>query len=222
MRLADLFPSIMEATKPVPVSSVQATAMFRKEIAVAPERVKNALKDFIETKKQDSTQRFGLKDWPFTGGGPAAKQFWHCHLVHGKVVVIYRIVSGVLYLYKLSDHDGASMGSGHQFTTMGNSELGAFSLDDDQKIEITKAVKQDVNQLFYEMAVDGAGGNTVLRKAVSGDFSELQEFIVLTCQMYDEYAAFDEDLLFQAVVEAMGGPERLREVIQSVMGHLGS
>ena len=64
-------------------------------------------RDFCQSKSQGL--KYGKKDIPFLGN-PQLRGFMHAHLVHGKVIVVYRVRNGTLFLYDIVEHNSVECG----------------------------------------------------------------------------------------------------------------
>ncbi len=183
-----------------------AAAFARGYPAFAP-----ALRSFLAAKIEHPLVPFGKKDEPFTGGGGGLKEAgaWHAHLVHGKVVLIYKSTASSVTLYDVVEHDGFE---GKQMRVLGNfittADVDPISAKDaaltpaEKAPVMTAAQKAELNDLLTFMV---QADRDILKLAAAGDFSGLMEFVAMV------------PLPWESVLIEMGGTNRLRRYLNGIL-----
>jgi mRNA-degrading endonuclease YafQ of YafQ-DinJ toxin-antitoxin module len=100
MRFAELF----ESAAPL---KIVATKRFIKDTQFyirSTAGVLTTLRDFLNFKIHEPKQSFGIKDTPFIGKNIKGRHLQHCHIVHGKVILLYKIENGYLELLDMLEH----------------------------------------------------------------------------------------------------------------------
>lgn len=168
------------------------------------------LRQFLEFKVQNPREPFNRKDTPFTSGSPLAG-YWHCHLVHGKVVVIYNYDSNNLLLYDVTEHDSfEGKGVGTMRAYLRSAELEPLAQNDQQPSKLSSDDKSELDNLFYEIA---AQERDVIDQALKGDWSHLFDYIRM---LVEESSASDE-----TIFAAYNGQDGLRSFLADILRNLG-
>lgn len=160
--------------------SVYVTKRFLKELPVALEYpgAKQSLQKFLEAKTTQpyaTLIRTSANDRPFTGG--VLSGVWHCHLVKGKIIIVYLFDDTHVELFTIGPHDayeGKNVEMLHRYIeSVGNggetlsvyqwkSKAAPVVFDDDvftdlEGIILTMAQNDDERQLLDEFVKKGAG-----------------------------------------------------------------
>jgi len=147
--------------------------------------IAKSIDDFIE-KKKTSTDPVSAKDTPFKNG--KLKGFWHFHLVHGKVILVYSVTATELNLYTIVEHkvmDGTA-GSVTALAKWLNSDPSFeqyIPLTDDTEESLNDHQIAELTGLVYEFA---AAEPDILRKVINGDLSEFMEYATIAAETDDE------------------------------------
>jgi hypothetical protein len=163
---------------------------------------------FLKAKVANPTQPMGAKDTPFTGG--VLKGFWHVHLIHGKVVLVYDYRNGALCLYDVVEHnDFESEVRQHNLANyIAAADLEPLVGDEDEtETGLAPRDTKEIEELFYMMAVEE---RDIINAAIAGDPADLMEFVKLTITA--------DEATFMA---AMGGQQGLAQALQKVVKSLG-
>ena len=153
-------------------------------------------------------RQFGKKDVPYTGSKLAG--YWHAHLVHGKVIVVYRLQHNVLSLFHLGEHDDAE-GSGiislaNYIESLSNNDFMPLSVFPEEP-KLTNDQKKLLNELFFEMA---ASDPDIIRAAIDGDITDLMYFAAETVQESKD-----------TILDGFGGEERLVQIVARILKQVG-
>lgn len=198
-----------------PERILSATARFRdtfKSYRQVHSNLDTILREFVEfrlTHRPDDS--YGAKDSAFIS--KELKGFRHFHMVHGRVILIYQLTSTELRLCLVMDHNYS--------TKKGQSSLGNYlnspSIDfnpislgqSPKQITLSKEQIDEITSLFFEFAAEDRNG---LIQAVSGDMSELLEFVRLVI-----HAPWDDEQKDRAIFQAYGGRDGFRNAVQKVL-----
>lgn len=142
--------------------AVYATKRFLKELSVAMEfpGAERSFRKFLETKTSQPYSamiRTSATDRPFTGG--ALSGVWHCHLVKGKIIVVYLFDDTHVELFTVGPHD-AYEGKNVEMLSRyiesvgdGGETLSRFMWKDEAKpIVFDDEVFTDLEGIIYTMA----------------------------------------------------------------------
>lgn len=188
--------------------------------------VEKAFREFVEFKNHSPKEQFGIKDIPMTGND-LLKNIMHCHLVHGKVIVLYRIIDGVLWLYDIVEHSAFD-------TKTSARNLGAFiqslNAGDFQPFEPPAPKKmrvqvgepwelearvalppeqmQELDALFYEMV---GQDRDIIDAAIRGEFRDIMEFMTLVVPEKPS-----------TLLQVYGGPEGFKEHLRQILKQVGA
>lgn len=166
------------------------------------------LSAFLKHKIDDPRQQFGKKDTPFIRSGPFGGYF-HCHLIHGRMIIIYNVKDGALCLYEVTDHRGFE---GRQAASLAAYLKGAsvndYDYDSDNDDTLSPEDKQELINLFYHIAADETD---VIRKALQGDWSDLMIYIEMTLDSATE----------EQVFSSFGGRSQMAEKLGDIMKEMG-
>ena len=166
------------------------------------------LSKFLQHKVADHRQQFGKKDTPFIRSGPFGGYF-HCHLIHGRMIIIYNVKDGALCLYAVMDHRGFE---GRQAASLAaylkGAALNDYDYDYGNDDNLSPEDKQELINLFYHIAADDTD---VIRKALQGDWSELMIYIEMTLDSATE----------EQVFSSFGGRSQMAEKLSDIMKEMG-
>jgi mRNA-degrading endonuclease YafQ of YafQ-DinJ toxin-antitoxin module len=197
-----------------PIRTLSATARFRESFKAFRKTyasIDKTLRDFIEFRlSHRSDEVYSAKDTPFTGG--ELRGFRHIHLVHGRVILIYQITQEELRLCLVMDHSYSSKGGKSSLVNYLHSSSTSYDPLSFGKpaVTLSKIQLADISELFFAYAAQDRNG---LEKAISGDLSELMEFIRLVIQE-PSWSKGEKD---RATLAAYGGTEGLRQAVQRVL-----
>ena len=202
-----------------PRAKIVATKRFMKNAAVylrgGYKGLDKVFRDFLEFKSENPTTPYGVKDTPFGGGNKALQGIWHCHLIHGKVIVIYKAVGSEVQLYDMVEHTAVEGGSkqtnsiSDYIASLGSSDFTPVAVQDHSAPAALSAdTKRELDDLMYEMA---AQDRDILLSAARGDFVDLMEFMRLAAP----------DVSDDAIIAAYGGAQGLQAHIRQVMKQMG-
>lgn len=167
------------------------------------------LRQFLDFKTQNPREPFNRKDSPFVAGSPLAG-YAHCHLVHGKVVVIYAVKDNELRLYDVTEHDtfeGKGMQTLRAYLRSADLEPVGQS---ETKASLSAEQKAELDELFYEIA---AQEREVINDALKNDWSHLFDYIRM---VIDEETAADE-----VIFAAYGGKNGMAKFLAAILKNLG-
>lgn len=197
-----------------PRLQILATKRFIKNAALYSRggypAFEKTLRQFVEFKTQNPREAFNRKDSPFVANSPLSG-YAHCHLVHGKVVLIYTTKENQLRLYDVCEHD-AFEGKGMQTmrTYLKGAGLEPMEVGHDAADTLDSEIKSELDELFYEIA---AQERDVIVSALGGDWPHLFDYIRM---VVDEETATDE-----TIFSAYGGKDGLVKFLSGVLRNLG-
>lgn len=195
-----------------------ASSYFRSYSGVA-----KAFRDFIEFKNQNPKAQFSVKDTMFTGND-VLKNVMHCHLIHGKVIVVYRIIDGTMWLYDMVEHTAvenkAARNLGMFIQSLNRSDFAPYEppqkmrgqVGEPRELEVRVVLEpeqmQELDGLFYEMV---SQDRDVIDSAIAGDFRDIMEFMTL---------AVDEKP--DTLLQVYGGAEGFKSHLQNILKQMGA
>jgi mRNA-degrading endonuclease YafQ of YafQ-DinJ toxin-antitoxin module len=196
-----------------PVRTLSATERFRdtfKSFRQTYASIDKTLRDFIEFRlTHRSDEVYSAKDTPFTGG--ELRGFRHIHLVHGRAILIYQITLEELRLCLVMDHSYSSKGGQSSLSSYLHSPSTSYDPMAFGKpvVSLSKAQLDNISELFFQYASQDRTG---LKKAISGNLSDLMEFIRLVIK-----EPWSDDEKDRATLAAYGGTEGLRQTVQRIL-----
>lgn len=116
MRIIDLLesnPRILDPKSSEEEFVIAATGRFIRNYQAFQNHpvVKNEFPKFLKTKEKNINTPFGKKDTVFTDAGRLGLHgWWHAHILHGRVIVIYKPVGHRLILADITDHKSQDKG----------------------------------------------------------------------------------------------------------------
>ncbi len=162
---------------------IKSSDRFEKNFAVMLRSYPAAagvLSAFLKHKIDDPRQPFGKKDAPFIRSGPLGGYF-HFHLIHGRMILVYDVKDGAIRLYDVMDHRGFE---GRQAASLAAFLKGASVSD--YVLPSNEALsgedKQELVDLFYHIAADEPD---VIRQALGGSWEDLMVYIEMTVDTTD-------------------------------------
>lgn len=196
-----------------------ATNRFMNDLEKVMLSVPSAADDlaaFIEFKRTSMPNvRYGKKDEKFRNDYLA--DFWHWHLVHGKLIVVYQTTSTLLKLVTIINHkiiDGTSPRSwANWLSSLKPSDYFPFKLpgEEDDHV-ITHEEKENIIKLIWEMALNPSD-RTYLEDVVRGRWSEdLHDFLIsMVTQPISDFQKWE------AILQGFGEEEGLEKEIRKVL-----
>lgn len=207
MRLTELFAD---------TRIIVATQRFFREypkFAKKYTNFRNNLRDFLLFRQSAGpTQQFNSKDTMLTGPSWKGLHVRHCHLVHGKAMVLYqlgRIEAGdTLNMLTIEEHDGVEGRNVarliHYVQSLSPEDFMKFDVPaDTQPTEpepehaLDKAQIKDLMSLFL-LLVHNPDDREVLVDAAKGRFDDFLEWARMTL-------GFDDTSQDKAIINALGG-----------------
>lgn len=179
---------------------IRATKRFLKNLSAYLKgytALSTTFRKFCEAKAKG--QRFGRKDGPFSAGSPL-KGVNHSHLIHGKVVVIYRSNPAWLDLYDIVEHNGFE---GPRIGALAAYVRSVVPADFTNLNTETKTLKlvpdqlRELDHLFYDVATSD---RPIINAALNGDLTDLMYFARETVDADDEtiFASYGGEIGFQS------------------------
>lgn len=171
--------------------------------------LKQVLHDFLVFKQAHPREQFGKKDAPFTGSKLAGQ--YHAHLVHGKVIVVYGFRGDTICLYDMVEHTAVdtqlAINSMVSFiASLDTSSMQPVKVGEDAPT-LKPEQKQELTDLFYEMAVQDAD---ILASAARGDFADLMTYCDLVV-----------DAPHETTITSFGGKEEFQKLLQLILKQFG-
>lgn len=159
---------------------------------------RDKLAAFLKDKVASPLVSCGKKDIPFTGG--PLQGYWHAHIVHGKVVVVYDAAAETLSFYDVVEHD-AFEGRGVKALAdyLKSAKLEPYPISD------AKLSPQDEVEFTQLLQFMKEQDRDVLESCLRGDMSGLKAFAVIV------------PLDWNAVVDSYGGSAALRRYIATIL-----
>lgn len=158
-----------------------------------------SLEDFLKFKLSSPLVSWGGKDEPFTGG--LLTGIWHAHLIHGKVMVIYRPRADQIALYDVGEHNSFEGKAVMDLAKYVNNAL-LQPMQEPTNKKLTPAQAAEFEQLIVFMVEQD---RDILEAAARGDFAGLKEFVSLV------------PLDWASVVETNGGNTALRKKLKHML-----
>lgn len=195
---------------------IMATKRFMKNAAVflrgGYPALAKTMKEFLEFKSENPNTPFSKKDLTFRGSNKVLRSFWHAHLVHGKVIVLYQPVENEIRLYDMVDHtatEGSTFANtlSHYVAGLSRNDFTPVAIKGAEADAVTPAEKRELDELLWEMS---AQDRDILVAATKGDLVDLMEFMTLTVEKPAE-----------ALISAYGGQEGLAAFITQMFRQIG-
>ncbi len=149
-----------------------------------------ALKTLVQTKLADHAARASTSDSRFVRGSPLS-EYSHVHIISGKIILIYKISGGALYLYTLvthKDYDGGNAGrlarvlASYKFT-----EVPPDQFEGTENLEyLSNQDKEEVMTLIYELATSKTD-RKILEQFLKGQPQNFMEFLEFAISMSDHH-----------------------------------
>jgi hypothetical protein len=196
-----------------PARVLTATTKFRdtfKTFRKIHAGLEQTLRDFIEfrlTHRPD--EAYGAKDTAFVSR--ELRGFRHFHMVHGRVILIYRLTPTELRLCLVMDHNySTKQGQTSLGNYLNNPNISYDALAPERpSVTLSKQQLDAISQLFFEYAAEDRAG---LVHAISDDLSDLMDFIRHVID-----APWSNDEKDRATLTAYGGVEGLRQEVKRVL-----
>lgn len=159
----------------------------------------------------------GKKDSAFSNS--MLKGFWHTHLVFGKVILIYKIDAGGIYLCRVVNHMAINH-VGRQVHMLSdylrNLEGDDFTIysDGNETKTLCKDKVTEVRDLLYEMTTT-EGDRIVLDKIGRGDLREGLGLLRLVVD--NDWTEKEKD---QAILASLGGAEGLARTARTAGSYM--
>jgi hypothetical protein len=198
MRILEAAPDVLD---------IQATKRFRQHLAFYARGYPQVKKNFLDLCADKAMGlRYGKKDIAYTG--PPLVGVMHAHLVHGKVIIVYKLKRGQLYLYDIGEHDdteGSGVGSMAKYiASLEPVDFEKLSVGQPQTPALTAVQKSELDDLFYEMA---ASDPDVVKAGVAGDLTDVLYFASEIAEQ-------------SSVLESYGGEQGLRKTLSTILRSL--
>lgn len=196
-----------------------ATNRFMNDLEKVMMSVPSAADDlaaFIEFKRTAlPNAKFGKKDDRFRND--YLSNFWHWHLVHGKLIVVYQTTATLLKLVTIINHkiiDGVAPRSwANWLDSLTPSDYFPFTIPGEEDVhEITHDEKENIIKLFWEMALNPSD-RTYLEDLVNGKWSEdLHDFMVsMVTQPISDFQKWE------AILKGFGEEDGLVDAVRKVL-----
>lgn len=196
-----------------PVRSVAATSRFHetfKAFKRANANLDQTLYDFIEFRlSHQPSESFGAKDRPFTR---ELRGFWHYHMVHGRVILVYQVTPTDLRLSILTDHSYSSKQGEANLVAYLRSPSLSYQAVPFGKAAATLSRPQidEITNLFFDFAAEDRSLLTHI--IATDDLSQLLDFIRMV--IHTSWSDAEKD---RATLAAYGGIEGLKQAVQRVL-----
>lgn len=200
-----------------PTLKIEATKRFMKNASTylrGYAQLEKNLNEFLNFKIKNPRTRFNNKDTLLTGG--IIKNTMHCHLVHGKVILLYRVTNDTLLLIDIVEHTLLDAQSninklGTFIDSLDQSDFVPYQMrvrgEPAAMVNLPEDQKSELEGLFYEMAVSD---RDIIQSALENKFDEIKEFIELTVPQQ-----------INTVIASYGGPEGFKDHLKAILKSIG-
>jgi hypothetical protein len=206
-----------EIARPGQKIKIQATTRFMKALPAFVreyDTLAGKFHDFIEFRKtHPATEPYGPKDNNFNNADLITK-IKHVHLIHGKVIVFYKVTNDTMSLYAIVNHNeydqkNATARLVNWLNSMTQADFVRF--DDQPKSSapvISAGQIQDIKDLLWEMAADPDAKDDLV-KATKGDFSGMMDFLTSLLPVEGS-----------VLIAALGGATALQTMVTHILSNI--
>lgn len=209
MRIADLYENSSPAGTQTPVTILvtrrfeRSNEDYKRDVpAYGP-----ALHKFLTHKTTSPRTAYNNSDKMFVSGGPL-RGISHCHLIQGRVVLIYAMVGNELRLYEVGPHRGYDTPSsgGRMADFIAGASLEPIEFDpDSDKPRLTEEEMKTIDELIFEMAANETDRG-ILKAGLTGNWEDFMLFateMVETTQEIIFYSFGGEDEFKERIAKAI-------------------
>lgn len=199
-----------------PVRAVTATARFRETYKAFRRQyssLDSTLAAFVGFRcRHRPDEPYAIKDAPFTVQSEL-RGYRHYHMVHGRVILIYKVTPTELQLACLTDHSYS--------TAAGSNRLINFLHSPGTSYErlgrlhtLTAVQRQSISELLFQMAAED---RATLEQSVSGDLTDLLDYARLVIDV-----AWNDQAKDAAIFAAFDGKDGLIKAVRRVLQQTAS
>jgi hypothetical protein len=176
---------------------------------------RKGLDRFVEFRKTHRTdEAYNVKDGAYSPSSPL-KGIRHCHVVYGKVIIVYNDVGNEVRLMRTITHaeqEGKFILSLAAYCrSLEAGDFVPFAVREQRTLEDGEIA--EINDLILGMLTNDSD-RAILEKASSGNFDEFMDFV----RFYVENDMNDDDIL-KAIFLAFNGEDNLKRFLDRSLKH---